>query len=255
MRTDQLIDEIVRSAQIPSESRRREVLRELQAHIEDFLLCARREGHSEEEAERLALASFGDPRQIALQFGWVYRKQRAAMRVAVFVISTLVVAVAIAGMVMSLQAGLALGLGVSLPRTFLARHTMIEAADILASAAAYLGLLSLEKGFAGRTFARAAAALSAVFAVATVLFRMAGAPWLIPVFGLVIGLFLHTAQRLLKSPAVRSGVVLASFGMFGVILFGPASAASWLAMGAGYLAMTHLAARVDGALFRKLQYL
>ena len=102
MRTDHLIDEIVSSAQIPSESRRREVLRELQAHVEDFVFCARSAGHTEEEAERLAFASFGDPRQIAMQFGWVYRKQRAFLRVAVFVLSTIAVAVAIAGTVMPL---------------------------------------------------------------------------------------------------------------------------------------------------------
>ncbi len=72
-------------------------------------------------------------------------------------------------------------------------------------------------------------------------------------FGLVIALFLRTAQTLLKSPGARTLVVLASFCLFGLIAFGPISMASWLVMGAGYLTMTHLAARVDGALYR--QYL
>ncbi len=142
MRTGHFIGEIVSAARIPSERRRREVLRELQAHIDDFVCGARRAGHTEEEAERLAIASFGDPRQIAVQFGWVYRKQRAILRFSVFVISTITVSAAIAAMVMSLQAGLAIGFGVpSFQRMFSARHTLIEAADILASAAAYVGLI------------------------------------------------------------------------------------------------------------------
>jgi hypothetical protein len=253
MGTDHLINQIVNSSKIPSESRRREVLRELQAHVEDFVLCARSAGHTQEEAERLAFANFGDPRQIAVQFGRVYRKQRAALRISVFLLSTITVAIAIAGIVMSLQAGLAVGLGVPLQRVFSARHTMIEAADILASAAAYLGLISLQKVLGGCGFARAAAAMTVIFAVLIAIFRIAGAPWLVPVFGLAVGLFLRTAQTLLKSPGARCLVVLGCFSLFGLIAFGPISMASWLVMGAGYLTMTHLAARVDGALDR--QYL
>ncbi len=253
MGVNHLIHQIVSSSHIPSESRRREVLRELQAHVEDFVLCARKAGHTQEEAERLAFANFGDPRQVAMQFDWVYRKQRAALRISVFLLSTITVAIAIAGIVMSLQAGLAIGLGVPFARMFSVHHTMIEAADILASAAAYLGLISLEKVLGERSFARAAAALIGSFAVLIAILRVAGAPWLVLVFGLVIALFLRTAQTLLKSPGARTLVVLASFCLFGLIAFGPISMASWLVMGAGYLTMTHLAARVDGALYR--QYL
>jgi hypothetical protein len=252
MRTDRLIDEILRSAQIPSESRRREVMRELRAHVEDFVVCARRAGHTEEEAERLAIANFGNPRQIAAQFGWVYRKQRAAVQASVFVASALVVAAASTGIAMLLQAGLAFGLGRPMPNIFYSHHALIEAADILASATAYLGLIALEKLLEGRNFVRAAAALSAIFAVLVTLFLLAGAPWLIPVFGLVIALFLRSVQRLLKSPAARTGVVLACFGLFGTVRFGLLSVTSWLAVGTGYLVMTYLAARVDRALFRRL---
>ena len=255
MRTDQLIDEIVRAARIPSAGRRHEVSRELRSHVEDFVLSARSAGHSEEEAERLAWASFGDPRQIAMQFGWVYRKQRAVLGVSAFVLSTMVVAAAIAGMVMSLQAGLAVGLGMPLARMFSAHHTMIESADILASATAYLGLLWLEKRFEDRRFLRAAAALAGIFAMLMGLSRVAGGPWMFLAVGLAIGLFLRTVKTLLKSAAARCAVVLACFGLCGMILFGPFAMASWLLMGTGYFAMTHVAAGVDRALCRRLQYL
>src|SRR5579872_1390698 len=247
MRTVHLIDEIVSS--IPSEGRRREVVRELQAHIEDFILCARGAGHTEEEAGRLAIAHFGDPRQIALQFGWVYRKQRAARRLSVFVLSTVAVAIAIAGLVMSLQAVLAIGLGVPLQNIFSPRHTIIEAADILASATAYLGLISLEKVLEGRSLARAAAALSVIFAFLIAIFRVAGAPWRILVFGLVVGLFLRTVQMLLQGLAARAAVVLACFVLLGLIAFHTVNVASWLVSGTGYLALTLLAERVDRALY------
>jgi hypothetical protein len=43
-----------------SEKRRREVLRELRAHVEDFVSAGRQSGSSEEEIERLLLERFGD---------------------------------------------------------------------------------------------------------------------------------------------------------------------------------------------------
>jgi hypothetical protein len=74
--TDRLIDEIMAASRIPSEKRRREVLRELRAHVEDFVSAGRQSGHGEEEIERLLLERFGDQRQIAQQFAWVYRRER-----------------------------------------------------------------------------------------------------------------------------------------------------------------------------------
>src|SRR5215831_15285884 len=60
-----LIDEIMAASRIPSEGRRREVLRELRAHVEDFVSAGRQSGRCEEDIERLLLERFGDPRQIA----------------------------------------------------------------------------------------------------------------------------------------------------------------------------------------------
>jgi len=71
---ERLIDEIMAASRIPSERRRREVLRELRAHVEDFVSAGRLSGRSEEDIERLLLERFGDPGQIAQQFAWVYRR-------------------------------------------------------------------------------------------------------------------------------------------------------------------------------------
>lgn len=247
---DRLIEAIVTASQIPSLRRRREVSRELKAHIEDFVRAARDAGHSEEETERLVFANFGDPREIAGQFGWVYRKERAALRIRVFILSTFAVAVSIAAIIMAMQAGIAIGFGLPLSRTFSTRHITIQAADILSVAAAYLGLISLEKIFRDWRFPKVAAALAAIFAIAIVLFRVYGAYWRFLLFGLVIGLFLRTTHVMLKSLPLRAAVVLAGFGMLGLVSFGPAALPNWLVAGAGYLAMAHLAIRVDGALYR-----
>ena len=50
--TERLIDEIMAASRIPSEKRRREVSRELRAHIEDFVSAGRRSGRDEEDIER-----------------------------------------------------------------------------------------------------------------------------------------------------------------------------------------------------------
>src|ERR1700730_6333587 len=160
---DRFIQEIVSSSQIPSERRRKEVLRELKAHVEDFVAVSRDAGHTDEETQRLVFANFGDPQEIAKQFAWVYRRERAILHIAVFVMSTIVVASSIAVVVMTMRAGIALGLGVPLLRMFSPRHTIIEAMNMLSTAAAYVGLISLEKLFESRAFQKAAASLALVF--------------------------------------------------------------------------------------------
>jgi len=242
-----LIEEIVSSSRIPSARRRREVLRELQAHVEDAI--------SGGVTERLAVANLGVPREIARHFAWVYRRERAVLRLSVFLLSTIAVAGSVAAIVMAMKAGVAVGFGVPLIRMFNPRHTMIEAVDILSTAAAYVGLLSLEKLFDRRGFPKAAALLALIFAVLAAAFAMAGRPWKFLLFGLVAGFFLRTIQVLLKSHAARIGVVLACFGAVGLISLRPLNVASWVVTGLGYLAMTHLAARVDRALLNRLQQL
>jgi hypothetical protein len=252
---DRFIEEIVSSSQIPSGRRRREVLRELKTHVDDFVHVSLAAGRSEEETQRLVVASFGDPREIAKQFAWVYRRERTILRIFVFLVATVAMATSIAAMVMTLKAGIAIGSGVPLIRMFSARHTMIETINILSSAAAYLGLISLEHIFEHRRFAKAAACLSLLFAIVMAAFSLSGAPWGFLLFGLVCAVFLRTVQVFLKNQAARIGVVVACFGLIGLITFRPLYVASWLVTGLGYQTMTYLAARVDRALFNGLQQL
>src|SRR5215813_5201518 len=85
---ERLIDEIMAASRIPSEGRRREVLRELRAHVEDFVSAGRQSGRSEADIERLLVERFGNPQQIARQFAWVYRRECVALHLGAFLIST-----------------------------------------------------------------------------------------------------------------------------------------------------------------------
>ena len=248
---ERLIDEIMAASRIPSEKRRREVLRELRAHVEDFVSAGQQSGRGEEEIERLLLERFGDPRQIARQFAWVYRRERAALHLGGFLISTVMVSLVILAGTISMQAGMMIGFGA--PVVFGSRHTVVMALDILASVAAYLGLLSL-----GRFFGRPLAVLAVVAAALLAVFVAAGLPPQYILFGFANGALLRGIQVAVRHPALRFVAALACCGVLGTVFFHPsssalvASAVSWLIMGSAYYLMTHVAARVDQALLGRL---
>jgi hypothetical protein len=260
---DELIDGILNRSQIPPGKQRREIQRELRAHIEDFVIAARQAGRGHDEIEKLALAHFGDPAQIALGFAWVYRHDRRRLRVFAFTLSTVLLASSLFAGILAIQAGLALGFGTPLLNVFTSRHTVIEALDILASVAAYLGLISLESLFKSHSFQKAAFLLMAITAILVVACGAAGLHIAFLVFGLVNGVFFRTVQRSVAPKVARASIVAVCFllaGFISALMWSPvshislvASCASWLAMGAGYLLMTDLAARVDGALLNRLQ--
>jgi hypothetical protein len=250
---ERLIDEIMAASRIPSERRRRAVLRELRAHVEDFVSAGRQSGRGEEDIEHLLAERFGDPQQIARQFARVYRRERAALYLGGFLISTVLVSLVISAAAIAMQAGIAFGSGAPVLGVFGSRHTAIEALDILATAAAYVGLISL-----GRFFGRPLAVLAAVAAGLLALFAATGLPPQFILFGFANGTLLRGIQVAVRHPAARLGAVMACFGALGAAFFHPsssalaASAASWLIMGSAYHLMKHVAARVDGALLSRL---
>jgi len=260
-----LIEKIAASSGIPSGKRRREVMRELRSHVEDFALMARRAGHTDDEIERIVLANFGDPRQIGLNFAWVYKRERAILRLSVFGLCNQAVASLISAAILAMQAGAAIGFGVPPLKVLGTRHTLIEAVDILTTVAAYVGFLSLENLFDRRGFQKAIALLSLIFAILTCGSALAGIRPLFLILGFANAIFLRTVQEFLGSWTARLSAVLAYFGLFGVIFLWvqspgyrysiAASLASWLIMGAGYQLMTGFAARIDRELFSRLQQL
>ena len=259
---NKLIDEIANSARIPSWKRRREIQRELRAHIEDFITASREAGRADDEIEKMIAASFGDPAQIAEAFAWVYRRERAMLRVGVFLLSSFAVTSLMLSAIIALQTGIALGFGNPVSKVLASPHTAIEALDILFTVITYTGLVSLEELFEHNRFVKALAVVALAFAVltlvcATLHFR---APFL--VFGVVNGAFFRTIQVFIKSGMARTGMVVAGIALLGLIFFrvmpGHAqyalmAGASWLAMGAAYRLMPDAVARMDAALFHRLQ--
>lgn len=261
--TDELIDGIVNSSRIPSGRRRRDIERELRCHIEDFIVAAREAGCGQNEIEQQVLANFGDPSQIAHDFAWVYRHERRRLRVFAYVLSTVLIASSLFAAILTMQAGLAFGFGTPIMRVVAARHTVIEALDILASVAVFLGLTALENRFESHRFQKAAFLLTGILAFLIVSSAAAGLHSGFLLFGLVNGVFFRAVQLFVSPTVARVGIVVVCFPLAGLVLAllrSPVSqvalattCVSWLFMGVGYQLMTDLAARVDAALLNGLQ--
>jgi hypothetical protein len=260
---EELIERIVNSPHIRYGWRRQEIQRELRAHIEDFVIAAQRSGSDEAGIEKLVRAHFGDPGQIANGFAWVYRHERRMLRMLTFALSTVLLATSLLAAILATQAGLAFGFGTPIMELLASRHTVIQALDILASVAGYLGLISLEDLFETHRFQKAAALLVPIDALLVASCVTAGWHPAFLLFGLVNGIFSRAVQLFVSRKALRAGVVIVCFPLVGFVLAmlrSPvsqvvlaATCLSWLAMGAGYQLMTHLAARVDTALLNGLQ--
>ncbi|MGA3201546.1 MAG: hypothetical protein ABSF12_03510, partial [Bryobacteraceae bacterium] len=182
-------------------------------------------------------------------FAWVYRHERRRLGAFAFMLSTVLLASCLATVILAMQAGLAFGFGTPILKVLASRHTVIEALDILASVAAYLGMISLENLFERQRFQKAALLLTVIFAVLMVACAAAGLHMSFLLFGLVNGVFSRAVQLFVTMKAARAGIVVVCFSLAGLVSalrWGSpaATCASWLAMGAGYQLMTHLAARV-----------
>jgi hypothetical protein len=260
---DKLVDQVVKSSQVPRGKRLREIQRELQSHIEDFVEAARERGHRDDEIEKMVVASFGDPAQIGGAFAWVYRWERAAARALLFLLSSAAVSSLMLGAVLTLQGGIAIGFGTPLQKVLASPHTAIEALDIFFSVLTYTGLVAMERLFDRNRSVKALALLAGTFAVLmtarmTVNFH---APFL--VFGMMNGAFFRITYVFVKTGMARTGIVAAALAVFCAIVFPAmtfrfpyalaATCASWLAMAAAYRQMPDAVARVDAALWCRLQ--
>lgn len=260
---EELIESIVNSSQIPSGKRRQEILRELCSHLEDFVLAARESGIEQSEIDKLVMAHFGDPGQIASGFAWVYRHERRRLRALALTLSTVLLASTVFGAILATQTGLALVFGTPIMKVLASRHTVIEALDILVSVGAYLGVISFEHLFESHSLLKAAASLTLIGTILIASCSAAGLHMTFLLFGIANGIFFRAVQLFITRKVTRVGVVVVCFPLAGLglaLLRSPiphisllATWASWLAMGIGYQLMTDLAAPVDEALMNGLR--
>jgi hypothetical protein len=205
---DQLIDSIVNSSQIPSGKRRGEIQRELRSHIEDFVVAARETGRDQDEIEKLSLANFGDPGQVAQGFARVYRHERRTLRAFTYTLSTVLLASSLLAVILTVQAGLAFGFGTPIMKVLASRHTVIGALDILASVAVYLGVTSLENVFESHQFQKASFLLTVILTFLMVSCAAAGLRTTFLFYGLVNGVFFRAVQRFVTPTVARVDAAL-----------------------------------------------
>jgi hypothetical protein len=242
-----LIGEIIAKSGIPTGRRRREVEKELRAHVEDFAAKARAAGHAESDIERMLTENFGDPVEIGRNFEWVYRHERGLLRLGVFAFSTVALSAMVAGAILLVQGGIAAGFGTA----FSGRHTIKEVLDILATVAVYVAMTSIESVFPRcRRWVLVCAVLAA--GGATMALHV---PFL--TFGCAAAVFL----RMVRSTPARWVAAPLAFAMVGILFWTrsggayslSASLANWIVAGVGYQLMTTLAVRVDRGVWSRLQ--
>lgn len=94
---DHIVSRVALRASLPGNKRRREVEKELRAHLDDLVEEARSQGYDEEAAARIARVRFGEPQEIGAAFASVYAPERWARGILqatiLFVASTVAVAV------------------------------------------------------------------------------------------------------------------------------------------------------------------
>ena len=134
--TERLINEIMAGARIPFARRHCEVLRELRVQVEDFVNSGRQSGRGEADMKHLLVERSGDRRQFA-------RHEHATLDLGALLISAVLVSLVISAAQIVMQAAIAFGFGAPMLRVFGSRQTAIEALDILATAAASVGLMGL----------------------------------------------------------------------------------------------------------------
>src|SRR4029077_3946746 len=106
----------------------------------------------------------------------------------------------------TVQAGLAFGFGTPIMKVLASRHTVIEALDILASLAVYMGVTSLENVFESYQFQKAAFLLTVILSVLMVACAAAGLHISFLFFGLVNGVFFRAVQRFVNPKIARVAI-------------------------------------------------
>lgn len=99
---DRIVSRVILLAKLPGKKRRREVEKELRAHLDDLAEEARSQGYDDETAARIVRLRFGQPADVAAAFASVYAPERLAKRIlqsAILVTASTVAVAAVIGTV------------------------------------------------------------------------------------------------------------------------------------------------------------
>jgi hypothetical protein len=107
MHLDRIVSRVMSLAELPGNSRRAEVAKELGTHLEDLAEEARSQGYDEEALERIVRMRFGEAEEIAGAFTSVYAPERLAkliLQSAILVTASTVAVVVVIGTVQLMAA-------------------------------------------------------------------------------------------------------------------------------------------------------
>jgi hypothetical protein len=181
--------------------------------------------------KHLLVERSGDRRQ----FARVYRREHATLDLGALLISAVLVSLVISAAEIVMQAAIEFGFGAPMLRVFGSRQTPIEALDILATAAAYVGLIGLGRFSDPRWVTCRCCRGTARRLRAAASRRSLSCPDL-------------PTPRCGEAFKSRFAAVLACFAVMAAAFL---TTGSWLVMGSAYHLLTHVP-RVDRALMGRL---
>ena len=104
---DHIVTRVILLGKLPGNKRRREVEKELRAHLDDLAEEMRLQGYDDEATARFVRMRFGDPKEVAAAFASVYAPERWARRIlqsAILIAASIIAVVVVIGTVQSIAA-------------------------------------------------------------------------------------------------------------------------------------------------------
>ena len=191
---DDLIRRIVSQSGIMTPRGRRDLQRELRAHLEDAIEEARSQGYDEANIPRIICDRFGDPDEIAHEFALAHRVERRAISMVYSVAWLGLSMLTVAGLILALQLAVAVCSGMSPSNAF--SHLREEMISFGSLALGYMGLYLEERLFQNRRFIKAFAVNSALFTfLFTLTFFAMHLTALTPVLAFVSGVAVRALQQ------------------------------------------------------------
>jgi hypothetical protein len=142
---DHIVSRVVLLAKLPGNKHRREIARELRAHLEDLAEDVRSQGYDDAAAARIVRMRFGDPEQVAATFASVYAPERWARRILQSTVLFAASIIAVVVVISAVQSVAAMCTAESILSTFRDIHR--EVFGFAAIAAGYCSLYAGERLF------------------------------------------------------------------------------------------------------------
>jgi hypothetical protein len=169
---ERIASRVILLAKLPGDKHRREVSRELRAHLDDLAEEARSQGYDDKATARIVTLRFGEPQEIAAAFASVYAPERWARRIFQSAILFAVSTVAVVLVISAVQSIAAMCTAEPILSTFRDIHR--EVFGFAAIAAGYCSLYAGERLFSASRVRAVLPSVTLGFCLAAVF------AWLIP---------------------------------------------------------------------------